>query len=106
MDTAHVDSRRVIVTDRRHTQAAPLFSETYARLEKTIPPLAQTQVVVMGGFIGSTEDGVTTTLGRGGSEYTASNVGAADGAQKIQIWTDVDGPPPAPPTILWAGPSV
>src|SRR5438309_9387477 len=40
MDTAHVDSRRVIVTDRRHTQAAPLFTETYARLEKTIPPLA------------------------------------------------------------------
>src|SRR4029077_4248352 len=50
MDTAHVDSRRVIVTDRRHTQALPLFSETYSRLAKTIPPLAETQVVVMGGF--------------------------------------------------------
>src|SRR4051812_14663612 len=60
MDAAHVDSRRVIITDRRHTQAAPLFGETYARLEKTIPPLAEKQVVVMGGFIGASEDGVTT----------------------------------------------
>src|SRR5438552_2475545 len=98
MDTAHVDSRRVIVTDRRHTQAAPLFSETYARLEKTIPPLAQTQVVVMGGFIGSTGDGVTTTPGRGGSDYTASIVGAGTGANEIQIWTEVDGMPTADPT--------
>ena len=103
MDTAHVDSRRVIVTDRRHTQAAPLFSETYARLEKTIPPLAQTQVVVMGGFIGSTGDGVTTTLGRGGSDYTASIVGAGIGAKEIQIWTDVDGMLTADPTILRGG---
>jgi len=103
MDTAHVDSRRVIITDRRHTQAAPLFSETYARLEKTIPPLALTQVVVMGGFIGSTGDGVTTTLGRGGSDYTASIVGAGIGAKEIQIWTDVDGMLTADPTILPGG---
>src|SRR5436190_7055286 len=103
MDTAHIDSRRVIVTDRRHTQAAPLFTETYARLEKTIPPLARKQVVVMGGFIGSTEDGVTTTLGRGGSDYTASIVGAGIGAKEIQIWTDVDGMLTADPTILPGG---
>src|SRR6476659_7909441 len=44
MDAAHVDSRRVIITDRRHTQALPLFAETYSRLEKTIPPLAQSHV--------------------------------------------------------------
>src|SRR5438876_2832498 len=103
MDTAHVDSRRVIVTDRRHTQALPLFAETYSRLEKTIPPLAATQVVVMGGFIGSTEEGVTTTLGRGGSDYTASIVGAGIGAKEIQIWTDVDGMLTADPTILPGG---
>ena len=103
MDTVHVDSRRVIVTDQRHTQAAPLFAETYARLEKTIPPLAEKQVVVMGGFIGSTEDGVTTTLGRGGSDYTASIVGAGIGAKEIQIWTDVDGMLTADPTILPGG---
>src|SRR5882672_10118931 len=103
MDTAHVDSRRVIVTDRRHTQALPLFAETYSRLEKTIPPLAATQVVVMGGFIGSTEEGVTTTLGRGGSDYTASIVGAGIGAKEIQLWTDVDGMLTADPTILPGG---
>jgi aspartate kinase len=103
METAHVDSRRVIVTDRRHTQALPLFAETYSRLEKTIPPLSASQVVVMGGFIGSTEEGVTTTLGRGGSDYTASIVGAGIGAKEIQIWTDVDGMLTADPTILPGG---
>jgi aspartate kinase len=75
MEVAHVDSRSVIVTDRRHTQAAPLFAQTYARLQTVIPALAATRVVVMGGFIAATEDGVTSTLGRGGSDYTASIVG-------------------------------
>lgn len=103
MQAAHVDARRVIVTDSRHTQAAPLFAETYARLEKTIPPLAAGHVVVLGGFIGSTENGVTTTLGRGGSDYTASIVGAGVGAREIQIWTDVDGMLTADPTILPGG---
>ena len=65
-----------------------------------IPPLAAKHVVVMGGFIGATEDGVTTTLGRGGSDYTASIVGAGIGAEEIQIWTDVDGMLTADPTIL------
>jgi aspartate kinase len=97
---AHLDSRSVIVTDRRHTQAAPIFSETYRRACNTIPALAAKQVVVMGGFIGSTEDGVTSTLGRGGSDYTASIVGAGIGAEEIQIWTDVDGMLTSDPTIL------
>ena len=99
----HLDSRRVIVTDKRHTQAAPDFPETYARLAATIPPLARDAVVVMGGFIGSTKDGVTTTLGRGGSDFTASIVGAGIGAEEIQIWTDVDGMLTADPTILPGG---
>ena len=103
MDTTHVDSRNVVVTDRRHTQAAPLFAQTNERLQKTIPPLAAKQVVVMGGFIASTEDGVTSTLGRGGSDYTASIVGAGIGAEEIQIWTDVDGMLTADPTILQGG---
>jgi aspartate kinase len=103
IDTAHVDARSVIVTDRRHTQAAPIFAETYARLTAAIPPLAARQVVVMGGFIASTEDGVTTTLGRGGSDYTAAIVGAGIGAEEIQIWTDVDGMLTADPTILPGG---
>src|SRR5215831_13908665 len=103
MDTAHVDSRRLIVTDRHHTQAAPQFPETYRRLSETIPALAETQVVVMGGFIGSTAEGVTTTLGRGGSDFTASIVGAGIDAEEIQIWTDVDGMLTADPTILRGG---
>jgi aspartate kinase len=103
MPAEHVDSRRVIVTDKRHTQAAPNYAETYARLAATIPPLAEKSVVVMGGFIASTEDGVTTTLGRGGSDFTASIVGAGIGAEEIQIWTDVDGMLTADPTILPGG---
>jgi aspartate kinase len=99
----HVDSRSVIVTDGRHMQAVPLFPESNVKLEAVIPPLARKQVVVMGGFIGATEDGVTTTLGRGGSDYTASIVGAGIGAEEIQIWTDVDGMLTADPTILPGG---
>ena len=100
MNTAHVDSRSVIVTDRRHTQAAPLFDETDRRLRETLVPMLDHFVVVMGGFIASNEDGVTTTLGRGGSDYTASIVGAGIGAEEIQIWTDVDGMLTADPTVL------
>jgi aspartate kinase len=103
MRAEHIDARDVIVTDKRHTQAAPNFPETYARLAKTIPPLAADSVIVMGGFIAATEDGVTTTLGRGGSDYTASIVGAGIDAEEIQIWTDVDGMLTADPTILPIG---
>ena len=101
--SAHVDSRKVIVTDSRHTQAAPFFAETYRRLAATVAPLAEQKVVVMGGFIASTEAGVTSTLGRGGSDFTASIVGAGVNAEEIQIWTDVDGMLTADPTILPGG---
>ena len=100
MPAEHLDSRDVIVTDRRHTQAAPLFPKTYEKLAATIPPMTARGVVVMGGFIGASEDGVTTTLGRGGSDFTASIAGAGIGADEIQIWTDVDGMLTADPTIL------
>ena len=100
INAVHVDSRKVIVTDHRHTQAIPLLEQTYAKLVAAIPPLAKQQVVVMGGFIASTENGVTTTLGRGGSDFTASLVGAGVGAEEIQIWTDVDGMLPADPAII------
>ncbi len=103
MKAAHLDARHLVITDRRHTQAAPNFPATYARLKAVVPPLAQDNVVVMGGFIGSTEDGVTTTLGRGGSDFTASIVGAGIGAEAIEIWTDVDGMLTADPTILPGG---
>ena len=103
LPATHLDSRKVIVTDHRHTQAAPLFPETYQRLAATLPPLALQKVVVMGGFIAATENGVTSTLGRGGSDFTASIVGAGVNAEEIQIWTDVDGMLTADPTVFPGG---
>ncbi len=103
ISAVHFDARRVIVTDDRHTQAAPIFAQTNARLAQLIPEFGQDAVIVMGGFIGSTVDGVTTTLGRGGSDYTASIVGSGIGADEIQIWTDVDGMLTCDPTILEGG---
>lgn len=104
MNGVHVDAREVIVTDRRHTQAAPLYSRCYAKLDERVRPMAQAgKVVVMGGFIGSTQDGFTTTLGRGGSDFSASIVGAGIGAEEIQIWTDVDGMLTCDPRILPGG---
>jgi len=99
----HMDSRHLIITDRRHTQAAPLYQETYFKLAEFVIPAAEHSVVVMGGFIAATEDGVTTTLGRGGSDFTAAIVGAGIGAEEIQIWTDVDGMLTADPTIFPGG---
>jgi aspartate kinase len=99
----HVDSRQIIVTDHRHTQAIPLYPETYSRVKERIAPMAAGSVVVMGGFIAATEEGVTSTLGRGGSDFTASIVGAGIGAEEIQIWTDVDGMLTADPTIFKGG---
>lgn len=95
----HVDSRTVIITDDRHTMAAPLYAETYQRLGET----TWGDITVMGGFIGSTLKGVGSTLGRGGSDFTASIVGAGVGAKEIQIWTDVDGMLTCDPTVLPGG---
>ena len=92
LDSTLVDSRECIVTDAVHTRAAPMFDETNARLKDKIAPLlAEGRVPVMGGFIGATKAGVTTTIGRGGSDFSAAIVGAALGAERIEIWTDVDG---------------
>ncbi len=99
----HVDARSVMVTDDRFTHAAPLLDETYALMKEKVKPLAQSAVVVMGGFIGSTKEGQTTTLGRGGSDYSAAIVGAGVGAEEIQIWTDVDGMLTADPRIVAGG---
>jgi len=100
LSAVHLDSRKVIVTDNRHTQAAPDLQESYARLAAAIPPLLENHVVVMGGFIAATPEGITTTLGRGGSDFTASIVGAGICAEEIQIWTDVDGMLTADPNIV------
>jgi aspartate kinase len=92
MNAAHVDARCVVLTDARHKAATPLYPQTYARArDKILPLISQGKVPVLGGFIGATESGVTTTLGRGGSDFSAAIIGAGIGAEEIQIWTDVDG---------------
>ncbi len=92
LHAAHVDARACIVTDARHGQAVPVWDATEERLREMLSPLLQRGIVpVLGGFIASTRDGVPTTLGRGGSDLTAAIVGAALGAARVEIWTDVDG---------------
>ena len=92
LDSTMVDSRECVITDNEHMRAAPLMEETNQRLRvKVQPVLDKGQVPVMGGFIGATKAGITTTIGRGGSDYSAAIVGAGLGAERIEIWTDVDG---------------
>jgi len=96
-----VDARRAVVTTADHGRGVPLWPETTAAMMKTIDPaLAARQVPVVGGYVGATREGVTTTLGRGGSDYSAAIVGACLGASEIQIWTDVDGMLTADPRIV------
>jgi aspartate kinase len=96
-----VDARGVIVTDETFGRAAPLMEETAAAAARTIRPLIDDRVVpVLPGFIGSTRKGVATTLGRGGSDWSAAVVGAALGAEEIQIWTDVDGMMTVDPRVV------
>jgi aspartate kinase len=87
-----VDSRECFLTDSTYTHAIPDFDETNDRTVSRLKPLVNAaKVPVMGGFIASDRTGATTTLGRGGSDFTAAIVGAALGADRIEIWTDVDG---------------
>jgi aspartate kinase len=96
-----VDARGIVITDDSFGRALPLMEETRARLEAVVRPLvASGQVPVVSGFIGSTRAGVATTLGRGGSDWSAAVVGAALGVEEIQIWTDVDGMMTVDPRIV------
>ena len=101
VDAAWIDARRVIVTDAAFTRARPLYDETGSRLRAALPPLVERgKVPVVGGYIGATADGVVTTLGKEGSDFSAAIVGAALGATEIQIWTDVDGILTADPRLV------
>jgi aspartate kinase len=96
-----VDARTVMVTDDNFGKASPLIDVVQKRCQKNIAShLEKGSIVFTQGFIGCTVDGVTTTLGRGGSDYTASILGAALAAEEIQIWTDVDGMMSADPRIV------
>ena len=101
VEARQIDARRCIITDEEHTCAAPLMRETFTRTENELRPLVKSGVVpVLGGFIGATLQGVTTTLGRGGSDYTAALIGAALNVNEIQIWTDVTGVLTADPRVV------
>src|SRR5882762_10684904 len=92
LNGSHVDSRDILVTDSNYMQAVPQYDETNERLKTKVQPLLDdSKVPVMGGFIGASKAGITTTIGRGGSDYSAAIAGAGLGAERIEIWTDVDG---------------
>ena len=101
IESVWVDARGVIVTDSEYNAAVPDMLETADRTRDRVAPHAsRCRVAVLGGFIGSTSNGVTTTLGRGGSDYSAAIFGACLGVDEIQIWTDVDGMLTADPRIV------
>ena len=96
-----VDARQVLITDDAFTRAEPIPEMIAERARTLLLPVARAgRIPVLGGFIGATAQGITTTLGRGGSDYTASLVGAALRAEAIEIWTDVDGMLTADPRVV------
>jgi aspartate kinase len=96
-----IPATEVIVTDTHHGRAEPLMPETKERANRRLRPLLDKGIVpVVTGFIGATLDGAPTTLGRGGSDYSATILGAALGAEETIIWTDVDGVKTADPRLV------
>jgi aspartate kinase len=101
IDAVFVDARRVLVTDAQFGRADPQGDRIAAAAAEHLVPLVRAgKVPVLGGYIGATAQGVTTTLGRGGSDYSASLFGAAIDADAIEIWTDVDGMLTADPRVV------
>ncbi len=99
--SAWVDARTVLVTDAEHMGAVPDMHATRERATEILAPtVASGKVAVLGGFIGATANGITSTLGRGGSDFSAAIFGACLDADEIQIWTDVDGMLTADPRIV------
>jgi aspartate kinase len=95
-----IDPRRALVTTDAFGSAAPMRAYEEAVRREIVPALEAGAVAVTGGFVGATTGGITTTLGRGGSDYSAALFGTALGAREIQIWTDVDGMLTADPRIV------
>ena len=101
MDAAWVDARTIMRTDAVFGEAAPQPEAIHTLAQGGIAPLlGPGRAVVTQGYIGGTEDGLTTTLGRGGSDYSAALFGAALGAEEVQIWTDVEGVLTCDPRIV------
>ncbi len=101
VNSRHKDSRRMIVTDDEYGAATPIRSETENLLQLELASAIEAnEVPVMGGFIAGSRSGETTTLGRGGSDYSAALVAAALGASELQIWTDVTGVMTCDPRVV------
>lgn len=101
VDGAWVDARTVLRTDATFGEATPQPEAIRALAEAHLKPrLGAGRAVVTQGYIGATEDGLTTTLGRGGSDFSAALFGAALGAAEVQIWTDVEGVLTCDPRIV------
>ncbi len=101
IDAVHVDARKVLITDSNYGKAEPQTDAIALAARSLVAPLiADGKVPVMGGYIGSSSEGITTTLGRGGSDYSASLIGAGLQAESIEIWTDVDGMLTADPRVV------
>jgi aspartate kinase len=97
----YVDAKEIFITDSAFTAAEPQPEEIAERARELVQPLIdEGKVPVLGGFIGANAEGITTTLGRGGSDYSASLLGAALKASSIEIWTDVDGMLTADPRVV------
>jgi aspartate kinase len=96
-----VSATQLIVTDDSYGAAKPLMDQTRQRLQERVKPLVERGAIpVIAGYIGATEQGVTTTLERGGSDYSAAIVGAGLDADEVWIWSDVDGILTADPNIV------
>jgi aspartate kinase len=96
-----IDATELVVTDNCHGSADPLMGPTRERCASRLRPLLQREVIpVVTGFIGATQEGALTTLGRGGSDYSATILGAALDADEVIIWTDVDGLMTADPRLV------
>lgn len=101
LKTKWLDARKIMITDDSFGKANPQWAEIEKRAKEIISPaIADGFTVITQGFIGSTASGITTTLGRGGSDYSASIFGVACGAKCIEIWTDVDGMMTSDPRIV------
>jgi aspartate kinase len=101
LEASWVDIRPVMITDDRYTRATPYTQVLNSRARECLRPLIeQGRIPITQGFIGSTATGLATTLGRGGSDFTAALLGAALGAKRVEIWTDVDGLMTADPRIV------
>ncbi|MEZ4618165.1 MAG: aspartate kinase [Caldilineaceae bacterium] len=97
----YVDAREIVITDDIHDGAEPLMDETAAQTRSRLLPLLKQGIVpVVTGFIGSSKAGVPTTLGRGGSDYSAAILGSVLQATEIEIWTDVNGVMTADPRVV------